>query len=477
MLQIKVLPTSRTRAAAAVALACAAVGLSPASPALASHSQLNYMEAPKQLLSSARHQTFVQLQALGVKALRLELHWHDVAPGANSTKAPRLDLTNPLVYKWDGYDAVIAEAKRLKWQVLLTVTAPVPKWATAARKDLITRPGNKAFQEFMTALARHYGTLIDTWAIWNEPNIPGWLSPQFNANGSPASPRIYRGLWQAGYAGLQAGGLSSPKVLFAETAPFGQSRVNARREGVKKTVAPLTFLRESLCLNNRYRKASTCSKLPIYGYAHHPYTYPAVQGVGYRPPNRDQVTIGSLSRLSNALSAAARAGAIPANVPMYLTEFGVQAKPNPLGVSLSQQPEYDALAEKIAWANPRVAAFSQYLYKDEAAHGSFRGYRTGLLTPTGARKPFYYAFPLPLTVIRTGSGVSLWGYVRPAEGATKVKVLVQSRGSSKFRTLKVVKTDSRGYWTLHSSKVGSRWRVSWRSPAGRAYNSTPTKAS
>jgi hypothetical protein len=162
---------------------------------------------------------------------------------------------------------------------------------------------------------------------------------------------------------------------------------------------------------------------------------------------------------------------------MYLTEFGVQTKPNPLGVSLSQQPEYDALAEKIAWANPRVAAFSQYLYKDEASHGSFRGYRTGLLTPTGARKPFYSAFPLPLTVIRTGSGVSLWGYVRPAEGATKVKVLVQSRGSSKFRTLKVVKTDSRGYWTLHSSKIGSRWRVSWRSPAGRAYNSPPTKAS
>ncbi len=48
-------------------------------------------------------------------------------------------------------------------------------------------------------------------AIWNEPNDIASLQPQFNASGQPVSPRIYRGLYQAGYAGLQAAGLAHPE--------------------------------------------------------------------------------------------------------------------------------------------------------------------------------------------------------------------------------------------------------------------------
>jgi hypothetical protein len=471
MLHIPASTRPRIRVLLVLFAACAALAAATAAPAAASHSQLTFMEAPRQLLStSTRHKAFLQLKTLGVKAIRLELHWHDVAPSPNSTRRPHFEAENPGPYAWGQYDAVVAEAQRYKMPVLLTVTAPVPKWAAAGHRDLITRPDARDFEEFMVAAGRHYGTEIAYWAIWNEPNIPGWLKPQFNSNGTPASPRIYRGLWQAGYAGLKTAGLVKPKVLFGETAPFGVDRVNARREGVNQEVAPLLFLREALCLNSHYRKAGTCSLLPISGYAHHPYTYPALQGVSYRPPNTDQVTIGSLVRLSNALSLAARAHAIPSHVPMYLNEFGVESVPNHLGVSYSQQVEYDAISEKISWENPGVLAFSQYLLQDEGAHGGLSGYRTGLLTIGGGRKPLYYAFPLPLVVSRTGSGYSLWGEVRPAESSTKVKVLVQTPGSRSFRTLKTVKTDSRGYWRLHSSTPGLHWRVSWRSPTGVAYN-------
>jgi hypothetical protein len=478
MLKIKDLRRPRLRSLLVPIATCAALAAGAATPAMASHGQVTFMEAPRQLLNnSTRHKAFLQLQLLGVKAIRLELHWHDVAPSANSPRKPHFEAEAPGPYAWGGYDAVVQEAQRFKWQVLLTITAPAPRWATAAHKDFVTRPDDRDFEEFMVAAGRHYGTGINYWAIWNEPNIPGWLMPQFNSNGTPASPRIYRGLWQAGYAGLKTAGLVSPKVLFGETAPFGVDSVNPRRESTRQELAPLEFLREALCLNSHYRKAGACSMLPISGYAHHPYTYPALQGVSYRPPNTDQVTIGSLVRLSNALSLAARAHAIPAHVPMYLNEFGVESVPNHLGVSFGQQVEYDALSEKIAWENPGVLSFSQYLLQDEGAHGGLSGYRTGLLTINGGRKPFYYAFPLPLVVSRTGSGYSLWGFVRPAEGATKLKVLVQTPGSRNFRTLKVVKTESRGYWTLHSSTPGLHWRVSWRSPSGVAYNSPAIGAS
>lgn len=462
-------------AAFALFVGAAAAG---AAPALASHSQTVYFEAPRDLLNPAASRAgFARLQQLGVTALRVELHWFDVAPSANVSTRPSFDATDPANYHWGQYDVVLEEAHRLGWQVLLTVTAPAPRWATSTHRDYVTRPDDLQFEQFMTAVGRHYGSIVPLYAIWNEPNIPRWLSPQFNPNGTPASPRLYRGLWQAGYAGLKAAGIAAPKVLFGETAPFGVTHIRSHSEANKRELAPLLFLREALCLSASYRRSPTCESLPIYGYAHHPYTYPAVQGPFYSPPEANEVTIGSLKRLSSALDKAAHAHAIPAHVPMYLTEFGVESKPNFLGVSLPAQAEYDAISEKIAWSNPRVAAFSQYLLTDEPAHNGFNGFRTGLITISGVRKPLYYAYPLPLVVSRTRSGYSLWGRVRPTTGATSVKVSVQLRGSRHFRTLRVVKTNSLGYWTLHSVTRGVHWRVSWRSPRGVAYNGPSIGAS
>ena len=74
-------------------------------------------------------------------------------------------------------------------------------------------------------------------------------------------------------------------------------------------------------------------------------------------------------------------------MPIYLTEFGVQSYPNKqLGVPVSVQAEYDAMAEQIAYNNPRVAAFSQYLLRDDplggapgaSVNGGTVGFQTGL---------------------------------------------------------------------------------------------------
>ena len=97
-----------------------------------------FFEAPRDLVAVtpvARAKALAQLQSLGVKALRVELYWADVAPGAHSTKKPSFDATNPAGYNWSSYDGLLVEARRLNWPVLLTVTSPVPEWATASHKD------------------------------------------------------------------------------------------------------------------------------------------------------------------------------------------------------------------------------------------------------------------------------------------------------------------------------------------------------
>jgi hypothetical protein len=458
-----------------------------AATALASHGEAVYFEGSTDLLSPVtRPHTLAQLKALGVTALRVELAWHDVAPGANSAAKPSFDATNPAYYAWGEYDALIHEAQRLHWKVLLTITSPVPRWATSNKAaPYVTSPDDLDFEQFMTAVARHYGSSV-LYAIWNEANHPAFLRPQFTSRGQPASPRIYRGLYQAGYAGLQAGGLAHPQVLMGETAPFGYDTVNVRKEGSKALlhdVAPLAFLRGALCLNARYQKSGSCGELQAVGYAHHAYTLPA--GPYYRPPEADDVTIGVLSRLTNALNKAAAAHAIPAGLPVYLTEFGVQSVPNrELGVSLSKQAQFDAIDEHIAWSNPRVAAFSQYLLKDDplggragsSVNGGVIGFQTGLLNVHGTPKPLYYSWPLPLTVTRHGHGYSLWGLVRPATGATKLTVLVLRRGAHAYRTLKTVTTNSQGAWSFSSSTAGIEWRVRWVSPTGVKYEGSPIGA-
>jgi Cellulase (glycosyl hydrolase family 5) len=463
-----------------VLAACVALGASHAPSALASHNQVVFFEAGNELLDPAtRAKALTQMQTLGVKAIRVELYWANVAPDANDARRPSFDATDPSSYHWGEYDTVLAEAQRRKWQVLLTVASPVPRWATANGKaPYVTRPDDLEFQEFMTAVGRHYASEVSLFAIWNEPNQLGWLLPQFNSNGTPASPRIYRGLFQAGYAGLEAAGIAHPRVLIGETAPFGYSRVDARSEGLRHNVSPLAFLRGMLCLDANYRKAATCGELKPYGYADHPYTLPA--GPFYRPANRDDVTIGTLARLTGALAAAARVGALPARLPVYLTEFGFNTKPNPLGVSPAQQAQYDAICERIAWEDPAVAAFSQYELRDDSiprgTRAGFIGFQTGLETARGQLEPLFYGFPVPLTVTREARGYALWGLVRPAGEATTLTVLIRRPGSATYLPLRSVRTNSLGYWTLRSTVAAVSWRVRWVSPAGAIYEGPPIAA-
>jgi hypothetical protein len=467
----------RSRVLICALLGCALLGagaLGDVPPAFASHQQITFFEAPAELLNAkSRPQTIAQMRSLGVKAIRVELTWHSVAPGANGRTKPSFEATNPAAYDWGEYDAVLAEAKRLKWQVLLTVSSPVPRWATSDRREpYVTRPDDRDFEEFMTAVARRYRSEVSLFAIWNEPNQPAFLRPQFGSKGAAEAPRVYRGLFQAGYAGLRAGGLANPKVLMGEVQPTAKFFTDPKQGLLYDAVSPLAFLRDSLCLNTHWRRALTCGSLPAYGFSVHPYTLAA--GPFYAPPNPEDVTIGTLGRLVQALGKAAKAGAIRAGANLYLTEFGIRSRPEKaIGVPVSTQAEWDAISERLAWENPRVASFSQYLLRDDALG---RGPQTGLEYVNGRKKPLYYGFPVPLTVTSTRGGYNLWGLVRPATKSTTVTVLVLRPHSQRWRVLRNVRTGASGYWSLRSSVKGALWHARWTSPTGVRYEGPPVKA-
>jgi hypothetical protein len=439
----------------------------------ASARQVMTFEAPGELLSDqAREATLDEIQGFGVSHVRALVYWRDFTarPGRKST--PKFDTANPDAYPagtWDLLDRLVDSIQRRKMTVQLTLTGPVPTWATKRKRGRIKDPSPKLFGRWARAVATRYGDRVNLWSIWNEPNHPEFLGPQYK-NNRPHTPQLYRKLYVAGENAIHGvRGGSRDKVLFGETAPIGNENV----------VSPLGFLRGALCLSKDYKKSSGCKKLRIDGYAHHAYTRKA--GPWFVSDNEDEVSIGSLRRLTTALDKAAKAGAIASNRGIYLTEFGIQSKPDPFaGVSLERQAEYTAISERIAYANPRVKAFSQYLLFDDQPRKNvprsqrYSGFETGLRTSKGKKKPAYNAFILPLAATRYGSRDVLWGRVRPATGPTQVTI-EHRVGKGKWEQLTALQTSGvYGFGTAHRSK--HRYRAKWTRPDGVTITGPPIRA-
>lgn len=401
---------------------------------------------------ATREATLQQLDALGVTALRVTLVWANVAPQPKAINKPAgLDATNPDNYDWNGYGRLIDAAHARGWRVLVTFSAPVPRWATAAHRDQVTRPSAGEFYDFARAAGRRFGAEVDTWGMWNEPNHPRFLLPQY-VKGKPASPALYRALHLAGVRGLEAAGQAKDTMLGGETAPGGDRR---------RSVPPLQFLRGVFCTG--------CTKLRVDGWAHHPYANR--RGPFYVPPDRDNVTIGVMARLERALNAIGRR-----STKVWVTEYGVQSTPDRiLGVAQAQQAEYRSISERILRTDPRIAATAQYLLVDDQA---LAGFQSGLVTAAGRAKASLAEFRLPLTARHVGNATHLWGLVRPASmrGATHVEVLVKARSSAHSSTIATRTTDAAGVWTATLPwRSGRTFRVRWTAPGGSTYVGPPVR--
>ena len=456
---------------AALALAAGAVA---AAPAEAAPGQAMTFEAPAEFLDDTlREPALDEVQAFGVTRIRAQVYWRDFAPVPTEPQAPAFDDTDPAAYPegtWDRLDRLVDSATGRGLEIQLTLTGPVPQWATLTGTDQLTQPDPAMFGRWVTAVARRYGDRVHLWSIWNEPNQPAFLLPQFDERGRAVSPRLYRALYIAGEQALHATpGNERDRVLIGETSPIGSDSI----------VAPLAFLRGVLCLDASYRRTGRCARLRISGYAHH--AYPRRSGPLARPRSPDSVTIGALDRLVLALDRAARAGVVRPRLPIHLTEFGIESRPDVIvGVPLARQAEYLAIAERTAFANPRVRSFSQYLLRDDPpAEGvpeaeRHAGFETGLRFNDGRAKPSYTGFVLPLAATSFGRSDVLWGRVRPARAATVV-TLERSTGG-RWRQLRRQTTNPAGVYGLRvRHRPRQRYRVSWTAPDGTVLTGPPIR--
>jgi hypothetical protein len=441
--------------------------------AQASPRQVMSFEAPAELLDYSRvDATLAEIKTFGVTQVRQLVYWQEFAPRPRSKKKPKFNAANPAAYPagtWDRLDLLMARAKLRGIKVMLTPTGPVPKWATKSKKDNLTRPNAKQFGQFVKALARRYGDQVQMWSIWNEPNQPQFLLPQYRHH-KPYSPLLYRNLYRAAYRSIRSVAANKKdKILIGETSPRGNVHI----------VHPIKFVRGIACLNASYHKTRKCSKLPADGYAHHAYT--TRTGPHFIPPDKNDVTIGVLGRLVKALDRAGKAHGLPKRLKIYLTEFGIQSFPDRIsGVSYERQAAYYAISEHIAYVNSRVALFSQYLMRDDAPRTSgyrYRGFESGLRRNNGKPKPAYKAFANPLAAERYGKRDVLWGRIRPESDSVPVTIEVKRKGAKKWSKLRSLKTTSRGVYGLSTRhRKDQRFRVRWTGSDHRRHTGPPIKS-
>ena len=451
-----------------IGVAAALTGILAPAPALASTGQYTFFEAPREMGSDdtvLRQSALDEIAGFGVKQQRVLLNWNVALRQPNRRTKPA-DLAerdpNSAGYNWTRYDAIIAEAEQRGIRIMFTITGASPRWANGGKRAKSYKPSAKAYGRFVEAVGLRYGARVSQWSVWNEPNQPQFLNPQF-VKGKPYSPKLYRGLYRAAVAGLEASGNGDDTILAGETSPRGNDNI----------VSPLAFLR------GFFRGA----KIRVDGYAHHPYTTKA--GPFFVPRNPDDVTIGVLSRLTKALDRSSK----HKRLGVYLTEFGTQSKPDPfIGVSLQQQQEFRAIAERIAFNNPRVKAFSQYLLRDDAPRtgvpktSRYSGFESGLRTSSGKEKPAYAGFRTPLVLDRyKARRLRVWSMVRTAIGIpSPVKIqyrMKRGRGSRTWKTFVEGTTDAGGYLRRSNLryKAYREYRVVWTTTDGRTFRGPVTR--
>ena len=410
---------------ALAALAAAAVTLLVPSVASASpYIQYGVQDDAYLSASPALGNRLDTLDRMGAKLVRYTVNWRQVAP---KRPAKAADPGDP-AYDWTNTDAVLNGLHKHRIAALVTLYG-TPAWANGGRKASAIPASKWSLAAFATAVAQRY-PWIRMWEVWNEPNLRSFLNPN--------SPLLYvQRLLNPAYAALHAlnranrvaGGATSPRAT-----PSGMS--------------PVAFMR-----------GMRAARPKLDAYSHHPYPVTRRERPnGFYGDNckycKGVLTLANLPLLLQEVHRDF------GDKRIWLTEYGYQTNPpDPSGVSRSVQAQYLAEAALRAKDARFVDVLINFMVEDETR---LAGWQSGLLTATGAAKPSFNSFMLPIAqAARTGLRTTIWGQVRTGFGKRTYRL--QRLASGRWVNVGApALTNLRGsYARIVRAAPGTRFRVLW----------------
>src|SRR6185312_5678195 len=246
------------------------------------------------------------------------------------------------------------------------------------------------------------------------------------------------------------------QVLIGALAPAGG---DLRSDNAN--MRPLEFLRGLGCFDRTFHAVRTgaCRNFQpalADGISYHPHSTRHAPSQPYaHPDNADLGSLKKIERLVDRLQRSHRLQGATTPLSLWLDEYGYQTNPPDKlrGVSPGAQDRYLQQAAYIAWHDPRVPLFAQYLWKDEPALDGrkYTGWQSGLHDVDGEPKPALAHFDDPIWVDFHDGAV--WGQVRPGGVRT---VTVQRRvagAATPWETLATVTTGIDGSWQIPTTPV------------------------
>ncbi len=301
----------------------------------------------------------------GSTIVRLLVQWNLAAPRRPSNATDPFDP----VYRLDDIDEAARAAQEMDQEVMLTISG-TPRWANGGQTPNRMPRNLRDLTNFSRAIAARYSgrnpgyPYVRFWSVWNEPNLQGFLAPQFDSRGRSVAPANYAKLYAAAYAGLKAGNRTA-QVAIGETSARGSDRP----AGIRPTHSPGKFAELVAKANPR---------LKFSAWAHHPYpSTPNLRpGQIVKWPN---VSLTSLPRFQQNLKKWFR----QRNPQVWVTEYGHQTRPqDSLGVSYAVQSAYIQQSIALAKRYPFVGMFIWFVYQDDQG----QEWESGLYTQGGSAK-------------------------------------------------------------------------------------------
>jgi len=470
-----VIPQTVARRGRVLAVLCVLVGAFAVAPS-ASEASLPLRTAIADVdsfISPQADLAFQRTRATGATAVRFFVSWRQIAPGG-TTKPAGFDSANPADphYDWSGLDRMVRSATAAHLDPILSIFR-APDWAEGPGEGPTypgltgtVRPDPTEYGRFASAAAKRYsgqfGGLprVRYFQAWNEPNLFANLNPQFDtplsqpltARSRPLSGNVYFPMVNAFAAGVHAVHRDN-LVIAGGLAPF--ARFGVQEHGL----APLTFMRQMLCMTAADRPQRGCRRRSSFDvWAMDPYTQGSPEHHARFPGN---VSIPELPKMRHLLLAAARAGRIASRgaVRFWVLEISWDTNPpDPHQVPLKLHARWvaeglyrmwSAGVSLVAWFQLRDAGNPNNL-PDNAVSQSGLYFRCAGGLTCDTPKPALAAFKFPFVAYRSGRTVLVWGRT---PGGVPGTVTVEQQSGQSWRRLARLRADRNGIFT---SKLSPR---------------------
>lgn len=277
----------------------------------------------------------------GATWIRFDIDWSVVEP----TKGQQ---------NWSSTDRVVERA-RLQGLSLLGIVTYTPAWARVrGGGNSHGYPADPAvFAKFAQQAAQRYSNKINTWEIWNEPNLTQFFRPKPNVN-------VYTALLKAASASIKAV-QPGAKILNGGLAPAVDNGSD---------ISPVTYLQ---------RMYAAGAKSSFDAFSIHPYSWPAL------PSDASTKNWNTFYRIRLMRDTMVQNG--DSGKKVWATEFGAPTGSAP--TSVSPQLQADIIADGFAQAKSLGYIEHVFVYsmRDRGTNPSDIEQNFGLVTVDYTPKP------------------------------------------------------------------------------------------